>query len=303
MNEHPYYCGIGDVFIDAHGSDHGLMVASDGETVTIREYSEFCEPNEQTGRWEGTYTETSVDIRELFRPDARHLEHVDLTNNRPGRNRKADIIINAALAWISYHGGSSDNETIVDVETDGGPCGFFGEYWPGTDEKHLRCEACETKRARDLADAVCSYAYRVWIDDVLHHYPSLEPVDARLDALKIELRAAIDRRTEFYIVAKASGKAISTPYGTSTEADAALENNPHMDPEHFQVIDGRWLNPCAFNIDNQAYDSPVHVERRAEIESALEFFGESASRWTEVDICDDGSVWLHLGQIIEKGSD
>ncbi len=287
MNEHPYYCGIGDVFIDAHGAGHGLMVASDGETVTIHTYGEFCEANAQTGRWEGVYEEISVDIRELFNPKGKHLEYVDLSDNvgHEDRNRKADIIINAALAWMAYWGGSSDDTTIVDIETDGGSCSFFGEYWPGTEEKHLRCELCETKRARDLADAVCSYAYRVWIDGVLHHYPSLEPVEKR----------------EFYIVAKASGKGISTPYGTSKEADAALENNPHMDLEHFQVIDGRWLNPCAFDIENQAYDSAVHVERRAEIESALKFFGESVARWTEVDICDDGSVWLHLGQIIEKG--
>lgn len=212
MSDFPYYCGIGDVFIDAHGPDHGLMVASDGETVTIRDYSEFCEANAQTGRWEGVHRDVCVDIRELFKPGAPHLEHVDLANNagHEDRNRKADIIINAALAWMAYWGGSSDDTTIVDIETDGGPCSFFSEYWPGANEKHLRCEVCETRRARDLADAVCRYAY-----------------------------------AKFYIVAKASGKAVSTPYGTSKEADAALENNPHMDLEHFQVIDGRWLNACA----------------------------------------------------------
>lgn len=177
MSEFPYSPGLGDILIDAHGPGHGLMVASDNATVTIRAYSEFCEPNAQTGRWEGVYEETTVDIRELFRPDARHLEHVDLTNNRPGRNRKADIIINAALAWIAYWGCSSDDQTIVDIETDGGSCGFFGEYWPGTDEQHLRCEVCEANRAESLRSAVCSYAYRVWVDDILFSYPSLEPAE------------------------------------------------------------------------------------------------------------------------------
>lgn len=218
MSEHPNYAGIGDVFIDAHGPGHGLMVASDGETVTIHTYGEFSEANAQTGRWEGVYEETSVDIRELFRPDAPHLKHADIvTDTHPDRSRKADIIINAALAWLSYWGCSSDDTTIVDIETDGGSCGYFSEYWPGTEEKHLRCELCEAKRAQDLAFRVCEYAY-----------------------------------AKFYIVEKASGKAVilglqnaSTPYGTSKEADTALENNPHMDLEHFQVIDGRWLNPCA----------------------------------------------------------
>ncbi len=191
MNEHPNYCGVGDVFIDAHGPGHGLMVASDGETVTIHTYGEFCEPNEQTGRMEGIYEETTVDIRELFRPDAVHLQHVELvTNTHKDRSRKADIIINAALAWLGCWGCSSDDTTIVDIETDGGSCGFFGEYWPGTNEQHLRCEACETRRAEDLRRAVCEYAYDAeWTEYIRE---SINQDTARIDALKIEMKAAIE---------------------------------------------------------------------------------------------------------------
>ncbi|MEO1865712.1 MAG: hypothetical protein ABGX98_08135 [Pseudomonadota bacterium] len=32
---------------------------------------------------------------------------------------------------------------------------------------------------------------------------------------------------------------------------------------------------------------------------ALEFFGEPSSRLSDVDICEDGSVWLGLAMICE----
>ena len=34
----------------------------------------------------------------------------------------------------------------------------------------------------------------------------------------------------------------------------------------------------------------------------LEFFGEPSSKLNEVDICDDGSMWLGLTQIAPKGT-
>ena len=36
-----------------------------------------------------------------------------------------------------------------------------------------------------------------------------------------------------------------------------------------------------------------------EIKSALEFFGEDESRVNDVDICENGSVWLGLTMICE----
>lgn len=209
-----HYCGIGEVYIDAHGPDHGLMVASDGETVTIRDYSEFCEENAETGRWEGVYRDTRVDIRELFDPKGKHLEHVDLTDNvgHENRPRKADIIINAALAWIGYWGCSSDDTTIVDVEHDGGACSFFGEYDSDTDAGDLRCEACQEREAKSLRSAVCEYAYD----------PSV-----------------------FFIVEKATGKSIAGPFGSMVGTCRERDKRFNDDDYSIDIIDGRWLNDCS----------------------------------------------------------
>jgi hypothetical protein len=39
-----------------------------------------------------------------------------------------------------------------------------------------------------------------------------------------------------------------------------------------------------------------------EIQEALIFFGEDKERYKEVDICEDGSAYLGLTQILPKGA-
>ncbi len=159
------------VLIDCHGPDHGLSVVWDGSTVTIADYSEACEANLETGRWEGYYRETTVDIADLLNPKGEHRgcyqsSRLSYGPDGPlkGREKLHEIIIEASIQWMAYWGFSSDETTIVDVETDGGACGFFGEYWgereTGTDaELLIRCSVCAETRRKDLADAVCEYAY------------------------------------------------------------------------------------------------------------------------------------------------
>jgi hypothetical protein len=154
-----------DIYIDAHGPDHGLMVAFDGSDVHIADYSEFCEENHETGRWEAVYRETRVDIAELLSPNGKHDfdDHRELT----GRERMESVIISAATGWLAYWGVDSDGETIVDIDRDGGACAFFSEYWGDYAEPgdYQICSACQDRRDSQLRSAVTSYAYGSPVDD------------------------------------------------------------------------------------------------------------------------------------------
>lgn len=152
---------MNEVLIDAHGPDHGLRVEVDGEYVHIADYSEFCEENAETGRWEAVYRETTVYLSELLNPNGIHRGIYmgdDGSPDKRGRERLHDVIIYASISFLAYWGGE---ETIVDIDRDGGACAFFGEFWgdyavPGD---YQRCSACQDKRDARLRDAVCAYAY------------------------------------------------------------------------------------------------------------------------------------------------
>jgi hypothetical protein len=153
-----------DIYIDAHGPDHGLMVAFDGSDVHIADYSEFCEENAETGRWEAVYRETRVPIAELLSPTGKHrgcYSGDDGSTDKHGRERMESVIISAAIAYLGYWGVSSDGETIVDIDNDGGACGFFSEYWGDYAEPgdYQICSACQDRRDSQLRSAVTSYAY------------------------------------------------------------------------------------------------------------------------------------------------
>jgi len=128
------------VYIDAHGPDHGLKIEidTDRHEVTVRQWSECCEPNDE-GSYSPHIQTATVELSRLLDPKAEHLRGRVL--DRSSMRRK---VADAALCWLGYWGG--DEEPCEDDER---PCDYFGSYWGRHQAKdakarpeHYRCDTC-----------------------------------------------------------------------------------------------------------------------------------------------------------------
>jgi hypothetical protein len=107
--------------IDAHGSDHGLSVEVERRQVTIRQWAEYDEPDED-GSYSPHIQMATVDLATLLDSTAVHMKH---SGNPPSVHKgMRDRVVDAALAWLSYWGG--EEERVDDGDR---PCQHFGSYW------------------------------------------------------------------------------------------------------------------------------------------------------------------------------
>jgi hypothetical protein len=138
LDKTEYYDGC-YVFIDAHGSDHGLFVGYNpfDRTITMKTWNEACEPNFDTGKYDKWLTVIVIELSELLTDDARKKGyHLFQTDDSQGMQHR---IIDAVLAYNAYWGGETEYLDPNDV-----PCNHFCMNWGKHQANHrLGCSLCK----------------------------------------------------------------------------------------------------------------------------------------------------------------
>jgi hypothetical protein len=127
---------------NSHGPDHGLSVYLDGHDITIRQWVDASN-YEEDGEEYQHIQEATIPLRTLLDPT---LPHAAMRS--PGERSVTGSVVGAALAWLAYWGGE-------EIPTDGTPCQEFLNYGgAGSTARnatlpHMTCALCGGKPSRD----------------------------------------------------------------------------------------------------------------------------------------------------------
>lgn len=135
------------ILIDAHGGTHGLRVEIDHGEVSVYQWGELDDPDEN-----GDYRQR---IQSMTMTTRECLEHA--ANGWRRYDSQRDRVIAGALDCLATYGGEES-------DVDGRPCDHFGQYWGplhlpygltrGEYDRNLTCGGCGVKPSHDSGDAM-----------------------------------------------------------------------------------------------------------------------------------------------------